>query len=332
MIKLKLKVEKLERECLEKYSEIQLLNKTNNTLQKKLKNSAKIQRMDSLDIIAQVEVPAATSSLFPTNKTQQFKSSNFMKTAGHVTRVAAVTKYFEGDFLYQETPHTFITHNRWEYVIVCPNPDVDISRSSINYTDAKKLFRKSFKPEFSKIVSVLRENQQIENKAFDAIFNKLPGQTVTDKKFSNGGRFDMNYPPIVIDKKGPPQDFLTLMRNILLMKLGIHLGLHTKQIISSNGKYIYILVCADDQELENEAESINYDLQMEIGDIDLPSLEPCDANLRPFRLLKISSPLQQPIIDITNQLKNDFPNVMDLFKTTEADNNDYIPLGVENET
>jgi hypothetical protein len=63
------------------------------------------------------------------------------------------------------------------------------------------------------------------------------------------------------------------MRNILLVKLKMHLGLRTKQIKSSNGQFIYILVSPEESDLQYEAEVTKYNLKTELGEVDIQSLD-----------------------------------------------------------
>ena len=215
-------------------------------------------------------------------------------------------KLFQGEFEYTESSHTLIPHCNWEFVIVCPNPDnTDLKKSLIGEAEATKWFKKSFRPEFSKKFSVLRQNQQAELDAFRQAFSNLPIRD-NERLFKGGGRFVKENSEF-IDTEKPAGDYLSLMRYILLVKLGFHLGLHTKQIMSSNNKYFYRLVCADDEDLKNEAESTNYSLELEIGEIDLISLEPCDERLRPFRLLACP---QNSIIELKSEIENEFSTIM----------------------
>jgi hypothetical protein len=55
--------------------------------------------------------------------------------------------------------------------------------------------------------------------------------------------------------------------------------------MSDNGKYIYLAILAEDEAIYNEAEKRKISLELDIGMVDLASLEPCDDNFRPFRLL-----------------------------------------------
>lgn len=331
VINLKLEVEKLRRENYEKYSEIEKLSYTNSRLTKILKNQ---KITDTSEILFEPDTARSQSPFMNTLKSSKLGGTGLIaKTAEQLTKAASLARILEGEFEYRESSSSFISLDRWEFVIVCPNPDLGIGRSVINFVDAEKLFRKSFRPEFSPKLSVLRVNQQTELKAFTMVFESLPhtGTKIDEKKFSGGKRFIIDKAGMVIDNKGPARDFLTVMRNALLIKLSLHLGLHTKQIISSNGKYIYILVCADEADLENEAEAVNYNLQMEIGEIDLPSLEPCDEKLRPLRLLK-PPPHKESIPRLLFELHTEFPDIMELFKTTESDGDSYDPEMVFDET
>lgn len=275
-----------------------------------------LQNQETEDIICHQETPnAETRSLIGTaHRRLTFnKNSLIAKSILLPFIIDEMAKKFQGNFQFTNRLSTMIPISDWEYVIVCPNPDFNKKgRSFITPQDALGYFKKSFKPEFSKNVKDFRMNQQAELKAFIQVFNSC-GNTNENGSTKDPGAQSNN--------------FLALMRNILLVKLGLHLGLHTKQVMSSNGQYIYILVCPDDSDLQNEAEAINYNLQMEIGEVDLPSLEPCDKNLRPLRILQIPD---QRIKEKLKDIKNEFSDIMDMLKTTESDENQYPGLEVDN--
>ena len=93
--------------------------------------------------------------------------------------------------------------------------------------------------------------------------------------------------------------------------------------MSSNGRYIYILVHADDREIEIEAERVEFDVQLELGATDLPSLEPCDRLFRPLRLTPpdptlINTTLVRDIYDLLNSLKDEFEEMFEGFFTIEG--------------
>jgi len=61
-------------------------------------------------------------------------------------------------------------------------------------------------------------------------------------------------------------------------------------MLSKTGEYIFILVFADDNCLRKEADRITYNLEFEIGAVDLLSMEPIDSNLRPLRFVAHTKP------------------------------------------
>jgi hypothetical protein len=338
VIHMKQEIEKLKRDCFDKTAEILALTDQNTKLQGKLNEvqTLKFKRQstdrnslnETSEIIFQQESPIqGTQFMLGSARKQTVVASSLMiKTTEYGVNLARMSKFFEGSFPYMESPNTLIPISDWEFVIVCPNPDFyDKGRNQISLVDATKYFKKSFRPEFSRKLNNLRMNQQIELKAFENVFGTLlQYQTSDDKHVKHGGRFikDGN---VIKDTGKPAKDFLTLMRNVLLVKLGLHLGLHTKQVISSNGQFIYILVSPEESDLQNEAEAINYNLQMELGEVDIQSLEPCDGNLRPFRVLKIE---ENKIKEKLDQIKAEFPEIMDLFKMTESEENNYDSFNV----
>jgi len=60
-------------------------------------------------------------------------------------------------------------------------------------------------------------------------------------------------------------------------------------MLSKTGEYIYVLISANKELLEDWAEKGEYELQLEIGESDPLSLEPCDYKYRPLRLSKSPS-------------------------------------------
>jgi len=63
------------------------------------------------------------------------------------------------------------------------------------------------------------------------------------------------------------------------------------QILSKSGEFIYVLIYANDEVLKKEADRIHFNLELEIGAIDLLSMEPIDVNLRPLRYIFHTKPL-----------------------------------------
>jgi len=69
-----------------------------------------------------------------------------------------------------------------------------------------------------------------------------------------------------------------------LYKLTKVLKLETLSLLSKTGEFIYVLISAEEDLLKDWAEKTEYQLQLEIGESDPLSLEPCDYKWRPFRL------------------------------------------------
>lgn len=181
----------------------------------------------------------------------------------------------------------FIPTPAWEYVIVCPNPD-DQYEKAINFEKASKIFKKCFKPEEAETQHQTRLNFQTEMKAFKTSFDRLPDYKLIGKQYSKGGRLVKQESNLYEDHMTEAKDFITLIRNIILIKLSYNLRIHTKQLLSANGRNIYILLYIEEYELQQEAERIEYNLQLELGMTDLASLEPCDDLFRPFSVLEKS--------------------------------------------
>ena len=58
-----------------------------------------------------------------------------------------------------------------------------------------------------------------------------------------------------------------------------------KQICSEDTQFIFILIKATDTEIMKEAERTKFNKEIDIAVSDISSLEPCDRNLRPLRIL-----------------------------------------------
>lgn len=207
---------------------------------------------------------------------------------------------------------------------MAPNPDFPTFGSrTITTEKAIRMFRKCFNPEYSKNLQTQRNNQVVELEAFSKCLNEIPDVGGL-KKFKYGGRIQETKYKAFLDLGGPPQDVLTLIRNVLLVKLGIHLGLHTRQVISSNGKYIYILIYADESVLLKEAEAVEFNLQLEIGVTDLSSLEPCDKSFRPLRVVQSPSEVK----DLLKDINENHAEIMNYFRVNESEDSSYEPNGV----
>ena len=89
--------------------------------------------------------------------------------------------------------------------------------------------------------------------------------------------------------------------NALIYKLTKELGYNTNIVASSDGKTLFILTCAFDEEyLKKQALDLEYKLKLDIGRCDKESLEPCDSMYRPFT--RIEKPENNPIISEINKI------------------------------
>lgn len=61
-------------------------------------------------------------------------------------------------------------------------------------------------------------------------------------------------------------------------------------MLSEKGDYIYVLCNFEEDILKEEAERLEFEMQMEVGSSDLLSLEPCDKKWRPYRFVKEGKP------------------------------------------
>lgn len=184
----------------------------------------------------------------------------------------------------------------WEYVIVFHNPDfMNGKMRGVTQKEAESHFTSCFQGEVGEYKYQQDVNRQFEKKAFIDAFNTLPEsdfveskwnyipfKTSVPSKMANLGGLLKKESGVWTAESTAPKDYMTLIRNVIQTKLSLHVGLKTKLMLSPSGEFIYMLLLADELDLQNEAERINYYLQMELGAADMESLEPCDLNLRPL--------------------------------------------------
>ena len=200
-----------------------------------------------------------------------------------------IEKIFSGDYVQQSDKNiSVLKEYSWEYVIVLKNPDYPhdskLSNSSISESFAEYFYKKAFKAKKSANLHNDRVAFLHKAHAFLNIFKTL--QFFEDgKKLHYGGcvSFTNNE---AFDDYSRPGDFTTLVRNALVYKLVGCLGLKVKQVVSQSGEHIFIVIYADEADLEIEAERVMYSKELEITVTDLHSLVPCDESLRPMDLLK----------------------------------------------
>lgn len=280
--------------------------------------------------------------LIPTNKPSKVPESYFLSDDTEDNQALAkmlqeesknssinlAEKIFRGDYLHKGSAN--ICHLQdfsWEYTIVLKNPDYktqeDEENKSITEVYATKQFNNCFKAKRTGNMHHDRLTFKNELNAFLNVFNSLPSFE-DGKKYKFGGRMKIDNGRN-LDKGGSSQDFLTLIRNTIFYKFVGGLGLKAKQILSQTGEFIYIVVTADESDLEIEAERIRYSTELEIALTDLQSLIPCDNSLRPFHLLK--SP-DQEIKSLYREIKPFLYKAFKQEKNTNKIDYRFDPTGV----
>ena len=83
-------------------------------------------------------------------------------------------------------------------------------------------------------------------------------------------------------RKEGPRDLLTLLRFSVMTRLSS--VMFTRQFISRDSQCIYVVAKTRQQQVEQMADRQALPKQLELGAIDLLSLEPVDQDLRPLRL------------------------------------------------
>eukprot|EP00397_Hematodinium_sp_SG-2012_P003338 GEMP01003346.1.p1 GENE.GEMP01003346.1~~GEMP01003346.1.p1 ORF type:complete len:1319 (+),score=295.90 GEMP01003346.1:35-3991(+) len=77
-------------------------------------------------------------------------------------------------------------------------------------------------------------------------------------------------------------DFLTLLRNVVIAKLVFHLNLTVETVFSRDYRSIYLLVSADEADLEAQALRTDYPCAIDMMLTDFESFEPCTDGFHPL--------------------------------------------------
>ncbi|OMJ91300.1 hypothetical protein SteCoe_6192 [Stentor coeruleus] len=249
-------------------------------------------------------------------QTQNAKEANHM---------AFVEKVFSGEIGGREEKLVSrLADFFWEYVIVMYNPDYQGQENkAVTDEEAKLFYKKCFKPRKTGSLHKDRLNFLHEVQAFEKTFKKL-NDINNGKCIRYGGRLSISGEN-VIDFGGPTKDFSTLVRNAVFYKLVGSLGLKVRQIVSRGGEYIFLLITADEADLQIEAERTRFNKQLEIALTDIQSLVPCDQSLRPMHILKTND---DDIKRLYRDVKPFFRKAFNLEKNTERVDYKYEPEGV----
>lgn len=216
-----------------------------------------------------------------------------------------------------------ISPNLWQYVLVFPNPDHTYysADATITETEAFEVFKLCFTGRWR---TATPQTIAAEMAAFREAFKLLEVGEKGGRKIYHGGRLIKVSETVYRDSLSAPKDFSTLMRNIVLSKLVRGLGISSRQILSSNGRYIYISLYASDHVLELEAERTEFNGQFSVAMTDMRSLEPCDELQRPFLSLEKPSYVQ----DVINEVQQLASTFLDLKGSVNEDEELYQPSGV----
>jgi hypothetical protein len=263
------------------------------------------------------------------NDLQYCNSINFKALEGIFTdRKDRLTEIFRGNF-----PKTgkscslTLEKSVWDYVIAIHNPDYSTNGNKVITPDFAKSF---YKKVFRKKVEINPHDTNIhyeqEKRSFSNVFEELDNFGI-GKSFKNGGRIIFESDEI-FDTGAVAKDFVSLVRNALIYKLVGNLGLKVKQIMSKNGRFIFLLICADKEDLEIIAEKTRYEKHLEISQVDLVSLLPCDKSLRPFHILK--SPTDE-IKRLYHSVRKFYRSAFNYDKRTEIFSFDYPSTDVSPE-
>jgi hypothetical protein len=235
---------------------------------------------------------------------------------------------------------TPIPDSEWNYAIVFNNPDFgEYPPLSIDLTTAIDQFDSCFRGELDRHEGFVESlNKKCEKEAFYNSFLKLPdfnqlypdySELAESQKLLTKGKHLVQEGSRWLMKQETATDYSTLIRNVVQTKLCLHIGLKAKLLLSKDGRYIYMLVSADEQDLANEAQRTNYNLQLEIAASDIQSIEPCDAKMRLLRLLKKPKDIHTKLKEMSGVFKN---ATFEREEEDEIEEELYEPEGVSTET
>jgi hypothetical protein len=274
---------------------------------------------------------------------EESKDLSQMLNDASITGVTHLKDLFLGNFPESSGKSKVIINEAvWDYVIVVHNPDFDPDdQKSVKPEEAEQFYKNSFRAK--KQVSAHQQTIGFQNEilAFTDAFKELedlpPG-----KKYKNGGtyeKFENGFKRLQMK----PKDFIGLCNNTILVKLVSHLTLKVKNLISTDGRYLFFIISADEEDLETEAERIRYRKELELAVTDVISMFPCDDSLRPFHMLKCEVPevsLKEPglqeemqkcqaeIKETMKSVKKFVSRALSLAKNTERISYKYTPKGV----
>ena len=222
----------------------------------------------------------------------------------------------------------------WDYVFVLPNPDAQENDRYISSEDAIELFKEVFKPEEHKSNHDTKMQRKCEVTAFTAALRSIPTVERDNKRMlrlNKGGRY--------IKKRGEHYtewqdtgnvcaDLFGLIFAVLLHKLSRVLNYDTRSVLSRDGKHIFLLVHADENDLKASAEDQEYNMQMAIGISDLGSLEPCDEFYRPMSKIVPPQAYKPSVEELENSLAEYFQYSQELFGIDDEDPDEGDDSGV----
>jgi hypothetical protein len=252
---------------------------------------------------------------------QKFKDSISLRTTESDNKVLKLARMFLGIFgrEHEREKSDYVQPSGWEYVIVLPNPDnCEIEQRGVSEKEAEVTYKKCFNGEEAEAPHIQNNNLNTEIDAFKHAWRELRVYTENSKLFKGGGRLTTNGDRGTYDNMTVAGDFLSLIRNVMLLKLTYHVGTTVRQALSGNGKFIYILIRADDDALANEAERTEFNMQLEVGMSDLASLEPCDEKLRPYSVLQ--KPAQVYVLE--KEIRNKHKEIFQLSTDVDLDNSE----------
>ena len=259
------------------------------------------------------------------NKTEGDRTLKTPLIENSLTGVLKLKELFLGKFPESDgKAKVSIDNSVWDYVLVLKNPDYDLEdQRNVMLDEAEQFYKNSFKPK--KQLYAHQQNLGFLNEitAFTEAFNELDNFE-TGKKYKNGGSFEgsgCDFKKI----KSRPNDFLGLCNNTILVKLVSHLTLKVKILMSSDGRHLFYIISADEEDLEMEAERTRYRKELELAVTDVMSLIPCDDALRPYHMLKC--PIAE-VKQVFKSVKSFLATALIITKNTEKISYKYEPVGV----
>eukprot|EP00746_Dinoflagellata_sp_MGD_P136271 gnl/MRDRNA2_/MRDRNA2_70237_c0_seq1.p1 gnl/MRDRNA2_/MRDRNA2_70237_c0~~gnl/MRDRNA2_/MRDRNA2_70237_c0_seq1.p1 ORF type:complete len:1293 (+),score=231.25 gnl/MRDRNA2_/MRDRNA2_70237_c0_seq1:411-3881(+) len=168
----------------------------------------------------------------------------------------------------------------------------------ISHWQAKRAFNRCFRGEDCKMWGHSTQASRFyhEREEFLKAFDRLP-EAQQDAMSIGTGYLDLieEGDPTELEKGmrkyigatkdfhgGAPENFLELMRNVVITKLVLHCKLTTRLCYTEDHQHILALITCEQDDLLQEGDNEMIDVELDIRNVDPPSLEPCTRTFYPL--------------------------------------------------